>query len=318
MRGFKRCVWLLSVVMLVGLWAAPAALAEEKPRHGGVLRVAIAGDPPSLDMHQEQTFMVTIPMSTAYNTLVMFDPHKYPNVIGDLAKSWIVSDDGMTWTFTLHQGVTFHDGSALTSADVKASWDKIVFPPEGTVSTRRSFYQMVQSVEAPDRDTVVFRLHYPSVSFLSMLAHPANFIYAKKYLDQDINYYKQNVMGSGPFKLKEYVRGSSLEVERNPQYWKQGLPYMDGAKYFIIKDDGARAKSIRSDRTDVEFRGFAPTEVEAIKNQMGDKVTVAYPGQPATGESPSMWTRSPLTMSGCARPCHWPLIATIWRKPLRR
>jgi peptide/nickel transport system substrate-binding protein len=281
MRGFKSCVWLLSVVMLVGLWAAPTALAEEKPRYGGVLRVAIAGDPPSLDMHQEQTFMVTIPMSTAYNTLVMFDPHGYPNVIGDLAKSWIVSDDGMSWTFTLHQGVTFHDGSELTSADVKASWDKIVFPPEGVVSTRRSFYQMVQSIEAPDRDTVVFRLHYPSASFLSMLAHPANFIYAKKYLDQDVNYYKQNVMGSGPFKLKEYVRGSSLEVERNPQYWKQGLPYMDGAKYFIIKDDGARAKSIRSDRTDVEFRGFAPTEVEAIKNQLGDKVTVAYPGQPS-------------------------------------
>ena len=138
MRGFKRCVWLLSVVMLVGLWAAPAALAEEKPRYGGVLRVAIAGDPPSLDMHQEQTFMVTIPMSTVYNTLVMFDPHRYPNVIGDLAKSWIVSDDGMTWTFTLHQGVKFHDGSALTSADVKASWDKIVFPPEGVVSTRKS------------------------------------------------------------------------------------------------------------------------------------------------------------------------------------
>jgi peptide/nickel transport system substrate-binding protein len=59
------------------------------------------------------------------------------------------------------------------------------------------------------------------------------------------------------------------------------LPYLDGSKYFIIKDDGARAKSIRSDRTDIEFRGFAPTEVEGIKDQMGDKVTVAYPGQPA-------------------------------------
>ena len=91
-----------------------------------------------------------------------------------------------------------------------------------------------------------------------MLAHPANFIYAKKYLDQDINYYKKNTMGSGPFKLKEYVRGASIELERNPNYWKQGFPYMDGMKYFIIKDDGARAKSIRSDRTDVEFRGSGP------------------------------------------------------------
>jgi peptide/nickel transport system substrate-binding protein len=266
--------------MLVGLWAAPAALADEKPQYGGVLRVAIAGDPPSLDMHQEQTFLVTIPFSTVYNTLIQFDPHGFPNIIGDLAKSWTVSEDGMTWTFTLHQGVKFHDGSDLTSADVKASWDKIVFPPEGVVSQRKSFYQMIKSLEAPDRDTVVFRLHYPSASFLSMVAISANFIYAKKYLDQDINYYKTHAMGSGPFKLKEFIRGSSIEMERNPNYWKKGLPYMDGIKYFMIKDDGARAKSIRSDRTDVEFRGFAPVEVEAIKNQMGDKVTVAYPGQP--------------------------------------
>jgi peptide/nickel transport system substrate-binding protein len=281
MNSFKTSVWRLAIVMSVGVWAVSLALAEEKPQYGGVLRVAIAGDPPSLDMHQEQTFMVTIPFSTVYNTLVMFDPHNYPQIIGDLAKSWTVSDEGMTWTFTLHQGVTFHDGSELTSADVKASWDKIVFPPEGTVSTRRSYYQMVKSIEAPDRDTIVFRLHYPSASFLSMLAHPANFIYAKKYLDQDINWYKHNTMGSGPFKMKQYVRGSSIEMERNPNYWKKGLPYMDGSKYFIIKDDGARAKSIRSDRTDIEFRGFPPTEVEAIKSQMGDKVTVAYPGQPA-------------------------------------
>jgi peptide/nickel transport system substrate-binding protein len=281
MRGFKSCVWLLFVVMLVGLWAAPAALAEEKPEYGGVLRVAIAGDPPSLDMHQESTFLVTIPFSTVYNSLVMFDPHGYPNIIGDLAKSWTVSDDKMTWTFTLHQGVKFHDDSDLTSADVKASFDRIIFPSEGTVSSRKSYYQMVQSIETPDPHTVVFRLHYPSPSFLSMIAHPANFIFAKKYLDQDPNYYRQNAMGSGPFKLKEYVRGSSIEMERNPKYWKKGLPYMDGIKYFMIKDDGARAKSIRSDRTDVEFRGFPPAEVEAITNQMGDNVTVAYPGQPA-------------------------------------
>src|SRR5437879_8566303 len=272
---------MLSVVLAVGLWASPSALAEEKPRQGGVLRVALAGDPPSLDMHQEQTFMVTIPMSTVYNTLVMFDPHNYPKVIGDLAQAWTVSDDGMMWTFTLHQGVKFHDGSELTSADVKASWDKIVFPPEGVVSTRKSLYQMVKSIEAPERSTVVFRLHYPAASFLSLLAHPANFIYAKKYLDQDINWYKTHAIGTGPFKLQEYVRDATLESKRNPDYWKKGLPYLDGAKYFIIPDTGARAKSIRAERTDVEFRGFAPVEVEAITAQMGDNVTAAHPGQPA-------------------------------------
>jgi peptide/nickel transport system substrate-binding protein len=271
---------MLSVVLLIGLWAAPAALAQEKPQKGGVLRVALAGDPPSLDMHQESTFLVDIPFSTVYNTLVMYDPHGYPKIIGDLAKSWTISDDKMSWTFTLHQGVTFHDDSPLTSADVKVSWDRMVFPPEGIVSPRRSPYTAIKSIEAPDPHTVVFHLKHPSPSFLTMLAHPANFIFAKKYLDQDPQYYRQTVMGSGPFKLKEYVRGASIEMERNSTYWKQGLPYMDGIKYYIIKDDGARAKAIRADRADVEFRGFAPAEVESITSQMGNKVTVGYPGQP--------------------------------------
>jgi len=206
---------ILSVVLVLGLWAVPAALAEEKPQKGGVLRVALAGDPPSLDMHQESTFLVTIPFSTVYNTLLTFDPHGYPKIIGDLAKSWTVSDDKMTWTFTLHEGVKFHDDSDLTSADVKASWDRMVFPPEGVVSPRKSYFQMIKSIEAPDPYTVVFHLHYASPSFLTMLAFPANFIFAKKYLDQDQQWYRKNTMGSGPFKLKQYVHGASLEVERN-------------------------------------------------------------------------------------------------------
>src|SRR5919108_2140291 len=271
---------ILSVVLVLGLWAAPSALADEKPRRGGTMNVALAANPPSLDVHQEQTFAVAQPLSPIYNNLIVFDPHNYPQLIGDLAKSWSVSADALTYTFTLHEGVTFHDGSPLTSADVKASWDRMVFPPEGVVSPRRGNYPMVKSIEAPDPYTAVFHLHYPSPSFLTNIAHPANFIYAKKYLDQDQQWYKKNAMGSGPFKLKQYVHGASLEVERNPKYWKQGLPYMDGIKYYVITDDGARAKALRSDRVDVEFRGFPPAEVEAITAQMGNKVTVAYPGKP--------------------------------------
>ena len=102
--GTKSCkvgTLLLAMVVCVGLWASPSALAADKPQHGGVLRVALAGDPPSLDMHQEQTFMVTIPLSPVYNILIMFDPHNYPKIIGDLAKSWTASTDGMTYTLSL-------------------------------------------------------------------------------------------------------------------------------------------------------------------------------------------------------------------------
>ncbi|MCZ6873056.1 MAG: ABC transporter substrate-binding protein [bacterium] len=277
MRGLMIKVVSLAVVLLLGFGLSPSASADEKAEYGGVLRVAIAGDPPTLDMHQEQTFKVLIPMSTVYNTLLEFDPHGYPKIIGDLAKSWQASDDGMTYTFKLYQGVKFHDGSELTSADIKATFDKIISPPKGTVSTRKSWYKMIKSIEAPARYTVVFGLHYPSGSFLSFMAHPANLVYSKKYLDKDMNWYKRNTMGTGPFKLKNWVRGSYLEVERNPDYFRKQYPYLDGAKYFMIKDLSARAKSVRSGRTDVEFRGFPPAEVEAIKKQLGDRITVRYP-----------------------------------------
>src|ERR687892_687745 len=169
MRGLKIGMALLSFVMLLGLGTAPLALAEEEPISGGIMRVALAADPPSLDMHQETTFAVAQPMGPVYNNLIVFDPHNYPEVIGDLAKSWTVSDDYLTYTFPLHQGVKFHDGSELTSADVKASWDRIVSPPEGVISTRRTDYQMIKSIEAPDPYTVVFRLKHPSPSFLTTI-----------------------------------------------------------------------------------------------------------------------------------------------------
>jgi peptide/nickel transport system substrate-binding protein len=275
MRRLTGGIFLLGITILFALWAAPSVIAEEPPRRGGVLQVALAADPPSLDMHQERTFAVAQPLGPVYNTLIQFDPHNYPQIIGDLAQSWTVSDDHLTYTFRLHQGVTFHDGGELTSADVKASWDKIIWPPEGVISPRRSYYEMVKSVEAPDRYTVVFRLHYPSPSFLTMLAHPANFIYAKKHLDADSHYYKTHAVGTGPFKLKNYVRGSLIELERNPDYFRHGLPYLDGIRYFIIRDTTARATALRSGRVDVELRFLPPGDVEAIKAALGDKVVVA-------------------------------------------
>jgi peptide/nickel transport system substrate-binding protein len=199
-------------------------------------------------MHQESTFMVTIPMSPAYNTLNMFDPHHYPQIVGDLAKSWTVSDDHLTSTFQLHEGVKFHDGSELTSAEAQASWDRIVSPPKGAISPRRTYYQAIKNIEAPDPYPIVFRLHYPSASFLGTMAHPANVIFAKKYLDQEVHYYKAHEVDTGPFKLEHYVRGSSIEFERNPDYWKQGLTYPNGLKYFITKDT-SRPANQRETRT---------------------------------------------------------------------
>jgi peptide/nickel transport system substrate-binding protein len=277
MQHSKVGVWMLLAALCLVLGTAVPALSEEKPVYGGVMKVAIQGDPPSLDMHQEGTFLVLIPFANVYNTLLKFHPHRHDDIVGDLAKSWSRTEDGLTYTFKLRQGVKFHDGSDFTSADAKASWDKIVFPPEGTVSQRKKLYEMVKSIEAPDPYTVVFHLHYPAASFIPLMALDYNFIYSKAMLDKDPNWYKQNAMGTGPYRMKQMVRGSFIEMERNPNYWKKGLPYLDGIKYFMIKDTSARAKSVRTGRTDVELRGFPPAEAEAMKEQMGNKLVVRYP-----------------------------------------
>jgi len=185
-----------------------------------------------------------------------------------------MSPDGRSFTFKIRQGIRFHDGSPLTSADVKASYDKIISPPEGARSPRKTAYAVIERVEAPDPTTIVFKLKAPSASLLANLASPWNVIYPKKHLDKDPNYFRSNVVGSGPFKFKSYVHGSTLEGERNPDYFVKDRPYLDGYKFFISTETSVRAAAIRSGRAYIEFRDFPLAEVEAIKKQLGDKIVV--------------------------------------------
>ncbi len=253
---------------------APAMAQSETPRRGGVLLAAIAADAPSLDPHQEQTFATIQPVAPLYSTLLQIDPYSYPNVIGDVASDWKIAPDGLTYTFRIRPGIRFHDGSPLTAADVKATYDKILFPPEGVRSIRKHHYSSVASVEAPDPSTVVFKLKFPSASLLANLASPMNVIFPKKYLDKDPNYFKNNVVGSGPFKFKSYTRGSTFEGERNPDYFIKDRPYLDGYKFYISTETSVRAAAIRSGRAYIEFRDLPLAEVEAIRKQLGDKVIV--------------------------------------------
>ncbi|HMB86123.1 MAG TPA: ABC transporter substrate-binding protein, partial [Methylomirabilota bacterium] len=182
------------------------ATAADTPRRGGVLLAVIGADPPSLDPHQESTFANIELVAPLYSTLLQLDPYNYPKIIGDLATDWKISPDGLTYTFKLHPGVKFHDGSPLTSADVKASYDKIIFPPAGVRSVRQNAYTAVGQVEASDPATIVFKLKFPSASLLANLASPWNVIFPKAYLDRDPNYFKTHAIGTGPFKFKGYTR----------------------------------------------------------------------------------------------------------------
>ena len=113
----------------------------------------------------------------------------------------------------MRRGVKFHDGSELTSKDVKVSYDKIITPPPGVASARKGEYIAVEAVRAPDPHTVVFRLKLPSGSFLFVLASPWNWIYKANVLAKDMRWYEKNIMGTGPFFFVEHVKGSHQQLD---------------------------------------------------------------------------------------------------------
>ncbi len=278
-RALLLVVVALAVVIAL---AVPAAQGADTPRRGGILLAVIGADPPSLDPHQESTFATLQLVAPLYSTLLQTDPYAYPKIIGDAASEWKISADALTYTFKIRQGIKFHDGSPLTSADVKATHDKLIFPPNETRSVRKGAYSAVASVEAPDPSTVVFKLKHPSASLLENLASPWNVIYPKKYLDKDPNHFMKNVVGSGPFKFKAYTPGASFEGERNPDYFVKDRPYLNGYKFYISTETSVRAAAVRSGRAYIEFRDLPSAEVDAIKKQLGDKVVVQQ--TPMTGQ----------------------------------
>ena len=201
--------------ILGALLASAALLAAgagdavaQNPKKGGTLNFAVVAEPPNYDCHGSTTFALVHPVAPHYSLLVKFDGKEYPKVIPDLAESWTVAPDKMTFTFKIRSGVKFHDGSPLTSEDVKASYDRIIDPPQGVVSIRKAYYgDMI--VEAPDPTTVTFKLKSPMAGVMEALASPFNCIYSAAKLKQNPRYPETEIMGSGAFKFVEHVKGSS-------------------------------------------------------------------------------------------------------------
>src|SRR5213592_701057 len=266
----------LTAAPLVVLALLSNASAQERPRSGGELIYMVPSEPPSYDGHKEGTFGVVHPVAPHYNTLLRMDPTDRTGTrpVPDLAESWTISPDGLTYTVKLRQGVRFHDGSMMTSSDVKASYDKIVFPPANVISMRKGAYTAIEVIEAPDPHTVVFRLKWPQASFLTNLASPYNWIFKADILAKDVRWYETNVMGTGPFKFVEHVKGSHWVGKKNPDYWDKGKPYLDSYRAIFISSSSAQVAAIRGERAHIQFRGFSPPERDQLVQALGPKITV--------------------------------------------
>jgi peptide/nickel transport system substrate-binding protein len=269
-----QAITLTMILALALSFSATWAAEKDKPRSGGELVFAVGGTPPSFDGHRETTFAMIHPVAPHYSTLLRFDPENYPKIVGDVAESWTISRDALTYTFKIRKGIKFHDGSELTSRDVKATYDKIIFPPEGVASARQASYDLVKKIEAPDPYTVVFQLKHLSASFLANLASPWNFIYKADILAKEPRWYEKNIMGTGPFTFGEYVAGSHWVGKKNPNYFIKGRPYLDGFRAVIIRDTAPRVAAVRSGQALIEFRGFNPGARDDIVKTAGNRVVV--------------------------------------------
>jgi peptide/nickel transport system substrate-binding protein len=177
----------LAAAFAVSGLAAPAV--AQTPKSGGILKFVVPDEPPSFDGHKETTFALIHPIAPFYSVLIRPDsvnPSNSSKFECDLCTEMpAAADDGKQYTFKIRKGVKFHDGTALTAKDVHATFQRIIFPAQGVSSARKAQLSMVESVTAPDDETVVFKLKQPSGAFIPALAAPFHFIYSKAKLDAD-------------------------------------------------------------------------------------------------------------------------------------
>jgi len=232
------------------------AAPEPNPKRGGTLRYGITMRMPHFDFHQSGTINNLGSQGCMYDNLIRRDPRDSgKTIIPDLAHSWEIAEDGKTYTFFLRKGVEFHDGAELTSADVKATFDRIAKPPQGISIPRSVLFRAVEEITAPDKYTVQFKLKEPRSSSFMMAAIASgwNGIVRKKTLE-DNGYNLRKVLdipGTGPFRSVKYVENETRIMERNPNYWNKGLPYLDGIQFYsLIPFSSELGSAILSNRVD--------------------------------------------------------------------
>ena len=215
------------------------AAPEPNPKRGGVLRYGILNRPPHFDVHQSGTVGNIGTQGCMFDNLIRRDPRDSGRtIVPDLAHSWEIAKDGKTYTFHLRQGVQFHDGTDFTSADIKATYDRISKPPAGVSIPRSALFKAVSEINALDRYTVEFKLATPrSVNFMmGAFACGWNVIFSKKSLEENKYDLRRvlNIPGTGPYKTQRRVENEIWVMEKNSNYWNKGLPYLDGIEFYHL------------------------------------------------------------------------------------
>jgi len=245
------------------------AQAGQKPIYGGILRVALEGEPPGFDPTTNPAAVIDrVVYNNLFEGLVRFN--RSGKIVPCLARSWDVSKDGKTYTFRLQKGVRFHSGKAFGAADVKYTFD-LARDPENKTKTHKEYYKGIAKVEVIDDHTVRFTLNSVDSMFLYDLARGDSVI-----LPQDMQpEMKTHPVGTGPFEFREWIKGDHVTLVRFREYYREGIPYLDEVIFRFIDTAPARNAALKAG--DIDVIGYIASPETAVEFDRDPRFKV-YPG----------------------------------------
>jgi peptide/nickel transport system substrate-binding protein len=253
------------MLALAIVFANAPAMAQKR---GGTLTTGIKAGIPHYDMQATTSYGIHHRTAQHYSTLLTFDWANYPKLAGDIAESWTVAPDHLTFTFKIREGIKFHDGTPLTAKDVAASYERLRNPKEGVISPRKALFASIKSIEVPDDHTIVFKMAYPDSFALYNFASPYNVIYAVKDMEKEGNWHAKNINGTGPYRFVEHVEGEKWVGKRYEDYHFKDN-YIENTIAYRIKDI---TTPLVGGQIMGEFRSVSPPERANIEKQMGENV----------------------------------------------
>ncbi|MFN4140365.1 ABC transporter substrate-binding protein [Aestuariivirga sp.] len=285
---------LITAVAAVALLAAaPMALAQA-PKQGGAATITFNNDLTTLDPHVGYDWQNWSVIKSIFDGLMDYKPGT-TELEPDLAESYTVSDDGLTYTFTLRDGVKFHNGRAMTSADVKYSFERAVNP--ATQSPGGGYFGMIagyddvaggkattlSGIETPDDRTVVFKLTRPDATFLHLMAINFGYVVPKEEVEKAGADWGKKPVGTGAFKFVEWVPGQNIKLERNKDYFRAGVPYLDNVTFEFGQDPTVAVLRLKRGEVDIVGDGIPPAQFAELMADAANKELIAEGEQLHTG-----------------------------------
>lgn len=264
----KRFLFVCLICLPIVLMTA-VTYAQQKPVYGGSLIVAQGVEPPGLDPTTATSAAIPrVVYSNVLEGLVKID--RDGNIVPALAKDYNISKDGKEYTFTLKKDVRFHDGKAFDAEDVKFTFDRLMDPKTGTAHPE--YYKDIDSVQVADSHAVKIKLKNVNSMFLFNLGRPDSIIVNKQAVDK----LKSAPVGTGPFKLVEWVRGDHITLAKFEGYHRKGTPYLEKVTFKFIGDPSAQIANLKAGDIDVIAYDVSPENALLLEKDPKFKVFNGY------------------------------------------